>query len=241
MKVAAIIQARMNSSRLPGKVLKQVMNKSLIEYQLERVSRSREINEIIIATTTNQIDESIVDICRKLDLPYYRGSEEDVLSRYYGAAVAFKADVIVRLTADCPVIDPHILDEIIRYYMQYRHHYDYVSNFIDRTYPRGMDTEVFSIDALHIAHHEAFLDYDREHVTPFLYRNAGRFTLGNFRNNENESRHRWTVDTIEDFQLVSNIIQTLYPVNPHFTLEDMLSLMREHEEWYEINAFVSQK
>jgi spore coat polysaccharide biosynthesis protein SpsF len=241
LKVIAIIQARMNSTRLPGKILKKVLNKPLLEHQIDRIRRSRHIQEIVIATTTNDVDECILDVCRELGLAYYRGSEHDVLSRYEGAAAAFGAEVIVRLTSDCPVIDPDTIDRVVAYYLQHHTQVDYVSNFLNRTYPRGMDTEVFSASALHTAHLEATQPHEREHVTPFLYANPNRFRLSSIQHPCNESHHRWTVDTPEDLDLITQIIEALYPTNPNFSLDDILTLMRQRPELQEINAFISQK
>jgi spore coat polysaccharide biosynthesis protein SpsF len=241
LKVAAIIQARMNSTRLPGKILYKVLDTTLLAFQIERVRCATLIDEIIIATTTNPVDEPIVDLCRKLGVAYYRGSELDVLTRYYETATVFKADVIVRLTSDCPVIDPFTVDRVISHYLFQSANVDYVSNILKRSYPRGMDTEVFSIKALRIAQHQATQMHDREHVTPYIFTNPERFRLGSIEYLSNESHHRWTVDTIEDFQLISMIIETLYPSKPNFTLEDMLVLLKEHPEWSKINAFIQQK
>jgi spore coat polysaccharide biosynthesis protein SpsF len=241
LKVAAIIQARMNSTRLPGKILYKVLDTTLLAFQIERVRCATLIDEIIIATTTNPVDEPIVDLCRKLGVAYYRGSELDVLTRYYETATVFKADVIVRLTSDCPVIDPFTVDRVISHYLFQSANLDYVSNILKRSYPRGMDTEVFSIKALRIAQHQATQMHDREHVTPYIFTNPERFRLGSIEYLSNESHHRWTVDTIEDFQLISMIIETLYPSKPNFTLEDMLVLLKEHPEWSKINAFIQQK
>jgi spore coat polysaccharide biosynthesis protein SpsF len=241
LKVAAIIQARMNSTRLPGKILYKVLDITLLAFQIERLRSASLIDEIIIATTTNAVDEPIVDLCRKLGVAYYRGSELDVLTRYYETAAAFKADVIVRLTSDCPVIDPFTVDRVISHFLFQSANVDYVSNILKRSYPRGMDTEVFSIKALRIAQHQATHMHDREHVTPYIFTNPERFRLGSIEYLSNESHHRWTVDTIEDFQLISKIIETLYPSKPNFTLEDMLVLLKEHPEWSKINAFIQQK
>ncbi|QGQ94358.1 acylneuraminate cytidylyltransferase [Paenibacillus psychroresistens] len=241
MKVVAIIQARMNSTRLPGKILYKVLNQTLLEYQIERIRRVPLIDEIIVATTTNPGDQPIVDLCRKLGISTYRGSELDVLSRYYEAATLLNADVIVRLTSDCPVIDPFTIDRVISHYLFHASNLDYVSNFLKRSYPRGMDTEVFSIEALRIAQHEATLIHDREHVTPYIYTNSDRFRLEPIQYMTNESHHRWTVDTQEDFQLISKIIESLYPTKLNFTLEDMLALLQEYPQWSQINAYVQQK
>lgn len=239
MKTAIIIQARMTSTRLPGKVLKSVLNKSLLEYQIERLRQCQLVDEIIVATTTNFADDPIVNLCQKLDIKIFRGPEEDVLTRYYHAALEYTVDLIVRITSDCPLIDPAIIDNILDYYNN--NAFDYVSNTLQRTYPRGMDTEVLSFNVLEQAYHEARLPEEREHVTPFIYRNPRRFSLGNFMNPIDLSDHRWTVDTMEDLLLISNIIETAYPEKQAFTMEDILGLLELHPGWKEINSTVAQK
>ncbi|HIK32263.1 MAG TPA: glycosyltransferase family protein [Oscillatoriales cyanobacterium M4454_W2019_049] len=239
MKIVIIVQARMTSTRLPGKVLKQVLGKPLLEYQIERLHRVQLADEIVIATTTKATDDPIVELCDRLSIPYFRGSEEDVLARYHGAAKAHQADVIVRVTSDCPLIDPQAIDRVIQSYIDDR--YDYVSNCIERTYPRGMDTEVFSFKALNEAFLEATAKPDREHVTPFIHRQPDRYKLGSVLYNQNCSQHRWTVDTPEDFALIQKILESLYPQNPEFSLEDCLELFDRYPEWSKINAHIEQK
>ncbi|WP_044748398.1 cytidylyltransferase domain-containing protein [Bacillus alveayuensis] len=241
MKVAAIIQARTGSTRLPGKVLKKVLSKTLLEYQIERVKRAKTINEIIIATTTKENDDPIVQLCQQLSISYYRGSEEDVLSRYYEAATEFDADVIVRLTSDCPIIDSDVIDKVVGHYLENKDRYDYVSNILTRTYPRGLDTEVMSYEVLKRAYEEAKELTYREHVTAYIYHHPDQFRLCNVSNEKDESKHRWTVDTVEDFFLVKNILETLYPINSLFTLEDVIQVLQDKPEWIKINAHIEQK
>lgn len=241
MKVVAIIQARMGSTRLPGKILKEVNGKTLLEYQIERVQRSININEIIVATTTNETDDSIVRLCRKLGIACYRGSEQDVLGRYFEAATDYGANVIVRLTSDCPLIDPIIIDDVIHCYQSNQDLLDYCSNTIKRTFPRGLDVEVFSYEALENAHENAILDCDREHVTAYIYTNPAQFHLDGFEYKQDLSHYRWTVDTIEDLELIHKIIDALYPLNKEFLLQDVLNLLIENPGWNEINANVEQK
>jgi spore coat polysaccharide biosynthesis protein SpsF len=241
VKVAAIIQARVGSTRLPGKVLKKVLGKTLLEYQIERVKRAKAIDEIIIATTTKESDDQIVQLCQQLSIPYYRGSEEDVLSRYYEAATKFNVDVVVRLTSDCPIIDPNVIDKVVEHYLENKDRYDYVSNTLTRTYPRGLDTEVMSYEVLKRVHEEAKELVYREHVTAYIYHHPDQFRLCNVSNEKDESKHRWTVDTEEDFLLIKNILETLYPINPLFTLEDVIQILRDKPEWVEINAHIEQK
>lgn len=241
MKTVIIDQARMTSTRLPGKVMKEVLGKALLEYQIERLKRANEADELVIATTINDTDQPIVELCQRLGVAYYRGSEEDILSRYYEAATEFGADVVVRVTSDCPLIDPGVMDEVIGLYINNREKYDYVSNTLARTYPRGLDTEVFSMVALEKAYREAWEQPEREHVTLFMYRRPEEFSLANYGNAADFSQHRWTVDTPEDFELIKLILQELYPVNNRFTWLDILNLLNEHSEWAKINATVKQK
>ena len=241
MKIVAIIQARMGSTRLPGKILKTVMNKTLLEYQLERVQQSVLIDEIVVATTEKNSDNVIVELCEQLGVNVYRGAECDVLSRYYEAAIEFKADVIVRLTSDCPLIDPIIIDQVIQLHLDQKTGIDYTSNTLARSFPRGLDTEVFSFKALEKAHENASLDSDREHVTAYLYTNRNQFQLANLKSIKNLGNHRWTVDMEEDFELIKRIIEALYPDYPQFSMQDVVDLLDENPTWLKINAHIEQK
>ncbi|NLM36623.1 MAG: NTP transferase domain-containing protein [Firmicutes bacterium] len=242
MKTAIIVQARMGSTRLPGKIMKKVLGKTLLEYQLERLRRVKQADQVIIATTNHGEEQPIVDLCQRLGVPYFCGSEEDVLARYYGAATQYGADVVVRITSDCPLIDPAVVDKVIGFYLSHQEEYDYVSNtFAKRTYPRGMDTEVFSYRALKEAFEEATDQAEREHVTIFIKRHPERYKIKTLTYEQDYSHHRWTVDTPEDFALIEKILTALYPVNPQFTLEDCLALLAEHPEWAKINAHIKQK
>lgn len=239
MKVAAIIQARMGSTRLPGKVLKKVLGKTLLEYQIERVLRAHTIDEIIIATTTKKEDDQIVDLCKQLSINYYRGSEQDVLSRYYEAAKEFEVDIIVRLTSDCPLIDPEIIDKTVQVFLTEK--FDYVSNSIIRTYPRGMDTEVFSYQGVSEVNENAVKDYEREHVTPYWYEHPDDYRIKVVSNFTDLSQYRLTVDTKEDFKLISNIISSIYIKNRFFTLEDIMKVISDNPHWLLINSHINQK
>jgi spore coat polysaccharide biosynthesis protein SpsF len=242
MKVVIIIQARMTSTRLPGKVLKTILDKSILEHQVERLQRIENAADIVIATTTNLTDQPIVECCQSLSTPYYRGPEADVLARYYGAATEHAADAIVRITSDCPLIDPQVVSEVIRFYVNNFPKYDYVSNVLERTYPRGMDTEVFSYSALQEMFNEATLQQDRENVTTYIYKtHPEKYHTANVFNFEDQSHHRWTVDTPEDFELIKRIIETLYPIKPTFDLADTLKLLNQHPDWCELNAHIEQK
>ena len=241
MKVVIINQARMTSTRLPGKVLKQVLGKPLLEYQIERLKRVKLADQIVIATTTNYTDQPIVDLCDRLSIASYRGSEDDVLARYHGTAITYQADVVVRITSDCPIIDPQVIDQVIQSYLDANPKYDYVSNCSTRSYPRGMDTEIFTFQSLNEAFYQANAQSDREHVTPFIYRKSNRYNLGQINYVENHSTHRWTVDTLEDFELIKKIIENLYPLKPEFSLEDCLELLSQNPAWMAINQHIEQK
>lgn len=241
MRVVIISQARMTSTRLPGKVLREVLGKPLLEYQIERLRQVKQADEVVIATTTNDTDQPIIELCEQLGVAYYRGSEEDVLSRYYEAATHFGADVVVRVTSDCPLIDPGVIDQVIGLYINNRDKYDYVSNTLERTYPRGLDTEVFSMAVLEKAYQEAREKPEREHATLFIYQHPEQFRLANSSGTVDYSYHRWTVDTPEDFALIKLVLQELYPINNYFTWLDVLDLLNEHSEWVKINAAINQK
>jgi len=242
MKTIIVSQARMTSTRLPGKVLLKVLDKSLLEYHIERLQRVKLVDEVIIATTTNLTDDSIVNLCKKLDVKYFRGSEDNVLSRYFKTAELYRARTIVRVTSDCPLIDPQIIDDTIEYYLKNINEYDYVSNCtLDRTFPRGMDTEVFSFKALNEAQYRGKKQIETEHVTPYIHQNPDKFRLGSVINNKNLSKYRWTVDEQADFDLIKIIIEKLYPKNKYFTMKDILELFKEYPELNNINKEVRQK
>ena len=176
VRAIIIVQARMGSTRFPGKILKKVMGRPLLEYQIERLRRVKNINDVVIATTTNQIDKPVKELCEELHCSYFRGSESDVLLRYYETAVKFNAECVVRVNSDCPLIDPGVIDEIIEYYFNHNE-LDYVSNILEKSYPIGLHTEVFSMKALRQANDNANSAIEREHVTPYIYRNPDIFKL----------------------------------------------------------------
>ena len=237
-KIVILTQARLGSTRLPGKILKSVCGKTLLEHHVERLQRSRLAHEVMVATTLNPLDDQVVALCKKRGFPFFRGSENDVLDRYYQAAASTNANVVVRVTSDCPLIDPAVVDLVIERFLGQRGSADYVSNVLQRTYPRGMDTEVFTFTALEEASTKARLPAEREHVTPYMHKHA---RLSHVTNALDLSEDRWTVDTAEDFELVSRILSALYPAKPEFTMEDILTLLEQHPDWKLLNRHVSQK
>ena len=241
MRKLIIVQARMTSTRLPGKVMKIVCDKPLLEHLIDRLKRVKYADQIVIATTVNETDDQIVALCKKLDISCFRGSEEDVLGRYYEAAVEYGGDVIIRITSDCPLIDPHIVDQVIAYYVDNKDNVDYVSNCLNRTYPKGMGVEVFPSSILKEAYEEAKEAHDREHVTPFIKNRSSRYRLGDIEHSTDLSHYRLTVDTPEDMELIRRIFESLYYQNPLFSLKDMLDQMERTPEWETINTHVEIK
>lgn len=241
MKTEVYIQARMGSTRLPGKILKEVDGRPLLDYLIERVNQSKECDGIVVLTTTEPRDDVIEEYCQKRGVHCFRGSEQDVLDRYYKAALQRKPDAIVRITSDCPLIDPEVIDEVVGMFRKDYPKIDYASNSLERTYPRGLDVEVFSFSALERAFNAANKPEEREHVTVYIYRHPEQFVLKNLARIPPLADHRWTVDTLEDYDLIKLILENLYPSNPHFRLEDILELLRQHPEWSLINAHIEQK
>jgi spore coat polysaccharide biosynthesis protein SpsF len=241
MKIAAIIQARMGSTRLSGKVMKDIKGRTVLSHVIERVQQSNLIDEIIIATTVQDRDSVIEKEALKCGAKVYRGSEEDVLSRYYFAAKENNIDIIVRITSDCPVIDANVIDEIIKYYL--KENYDIVTNagsdLSQRTFPRGLDTEVFSFQVLEEAFNNGREKYHREHVTPCIYEKSTKIHY--FKNAVNYSNHRWTLDTEEDFELISEIYGRLYKGTHDFYLQDIIDIFNQEPKLFTINAHIEQK
>lgn len=241
MKIGAIIQARMGSTRLSGKVMKDLEGKTVLEHVINRVRQSKMIDEIIIATTIHERDVVIEEEALKCGVKFFRGSEDDVLSRYYYAAKENNLDVVIRITSDCPLIDSKVLDEVIQFYVD--NNYDIVSNagsdLSKRTYPRGLDTEVFSFKVLEKSFAEAKETYQREHVTPYIYENSS--SVYYYKNDIDYSKHRWTLDTEEDFKLISEVYRQLYHGKNEFYLSDIVELFDKVPELYEINAHIEQK
>lgn len=234
-----IIQARMGSTRFPGKVLKPVLERPLLHYVVERCRLAVLVDEVVVCTTEQIQDQAIADFCKKESVCCIRGDEEDVLSRYVKAAKEVKADVIVRITADCPLVDPAIIDKALKLYTNSS--FDYVSNCIVRTYPRGFDVEVFSNSSLIKAQEAASSFEEKEHVTLHFLRNPDKFFIGNFLAKEDCSAFRVTVDTQEDFILIEHVLSALYPHRPKFTYEEVVQLLIERPDLVKINAHIEQK
>lgn len=240
-KVVVIIQARMSSTRLPGKVLKRIKDKPMLWHVVNRVKSTNRVNKVVIATTTNKKDDRIEAFCFENRINFYRGSEKDVLDRYYHCAKLSKADIVVRITCDNPFIDPQIIDLVISAYLKNINNYSGASNVIERTYPRGLDTEVFSFDILEIAWKEAKRDYQREHVTNYLYENPERFKLLSVKNKKDLSNFRWTVDEQRDFEFAKIVYDKLYRDKKIFFMKEILDLIEKDPYLANINSDIEQK
>lgn len=237
-KVVAIIQARMGSSRLPGKVLMDICGKSMLERVAGRVAKSKLTDAVIVATGTDTADDPISELCSRNNISCYRGSLTDVLDRYYHAAKADNAAFVVRVTADCPLIDPEVCDKVIAGLIEHPDKYDYASNIIERTYPRGLDTEVFKFCVLEDAWKKAKTAYQREHVTIYMYEVRGRCALLNIKNSKDLSSYRWTVDEADDLDFVRRIYARL---RDDFGMGDVIELLEKEPELLKINSHVRQK
>lgn len=242
MRVVAIIQARMTSTRLPGKVLKLASGRTMLERMCERVKQAKTIDQVVVATTTAPVDDAIVRVCRKIKISVYRGSLQDVLDRYYQAALEYKADVVVRLTADCPLIDPVLIDDVVNALMV--NQADFACNRLPppftRTYPIGLDVEACTTSALADAWQHASQKNEREHVLPYLYAVPGRFKVVQLNHSPDLGHLRWTLDTPEDLILLRRIYRYFSGRND-FTWLDVLRLQQEKPALFTVNAQVIHK
>jgi len=238
MRVVAIVQARMGSTRLPGKVLKDLAGETMLGRVVERLRGAKSIDEVLVATTDRPSDDAIVADCRRSSVAIFRGDQDDVLDRYFRAAKSTDAEIVVRITSDCPLIDPEITDKTIRAFMDKLP--DYASNTIVRTYPRGLDTEVVSMAALKRAWQDARRPYEREHVTPYIVEHPEEFVLLPVVGDQDYSAHRWTVDMLEDLEFVRTIYNRLKGEG-EFSWRDVLDVLDREPELLELNRGVVQK
>jgi len=240
MKVAAIVQARMGSTRLPGKVLLDLFGETVLDRTINRVRRAQTLDEVVVATTTEAADDVIAHLCAQRRWHCFRGNHHDVLDRYCQAAIAHQADIVVRLTSDCPLIEPTVIDWVVQAFLDRQPALDYAANTLPpRTFPRGLDTEVMSFDVLQCAWREDSNLAWREHVTPYIYRTPGRFRLYAVSNPVDYSSMRWTVDTDEDLAFARRIYEHFGHDN--FSWHEVLSVLEQHSEWLRINQTVAQK
>lgn len=232
--ILAILQARVSSTRLPGKVLKNILRRPMLARQIERLKRSTAIDLLLVATSDEPSDAPLENLCSEQGISYFRGNLDDVLDRFYNAAKIYAPDHVVRLTGDCPLADPGLIDSVIAYHLDGE--FDYSSNALEPTFPDGLDVEIFRFSCLEAAWKEARLSSQREHVTPFIYQQPDRFRIGSYKQADNLSHLRWTVDEPADFDFVARVYEALYPVNPAFTTADVLGLLAGHKELLDMNA-----
>ena len=239
LKVNAIIQARMTSSRLPGKVLYPLIGKPVLQHIIERLRESKYIDNVIVATTINQTDEPIIELCKKIDCLWFRGSENNVLERVLETAHHFKTDLFVEITADCPCICPSIVDDCIEKIGSR----DYISNVIKRTYPRGLDVQVLPIQILERIFKEVDNDIDKQHVTSWVYLNPKSYLSYNryclISNKQDYSNIRLTLDTEEDYKLIKFVYEAFR--SNEFNYADLVELIQYMPEMFNINKHIEQK
>jgi len=238
--IVVIIQARMGATRLPDKVLKEVCGKTLLEHLFLRLAMCKTIDNVIVATTDSPNDDAVAELTTSLGRLVYRGSEQDVLDRYYQAAKKCGADTIVRITADCPLMDSRIVDMVVERFVRGKGKHHYVSNINPPTYPDGMDVEVFSFTALERAWREGKLPSEREHVTPYIRNHPEFFSTTNVAHPVDLSAFRLTVDEPRDLELITQILNSLYPTNPTFSMEDTMQLLHARPELLSINSDIKR-
>ncbi len=236
MDTIAIVQARMGSTRYPGKVLKKVCNYPIIQILFERLKKSKKINKIILATTTNKEDDLLEKLINKIGFDVFRGSEKDVLSRYYQVAKMYNAKNIVRITGDCPFVDSIIVDEVINLF--YKNNSDYCSNVNPPTFPDGLDVEIFNIDVLEKAYLNAINPKHREHVTTYMIQDKS-LQKSNLCSSIDHSEKRWTLDYKEDFEIINNVFNYFHP-NIHFKTDDILKLFKIKPKMFLKNSHLSR-
>lgn len=232
-KAQIIIQARRASTRLPDKVLKDILGKPVLELVIERVRKAGMAEDILVATTKRIEDKEIVVLANRLGVEAFTGSEDDVLDRYYEAAKKYSMKHIIRITADCPLIDPEVIDKVAEHY--FGTEADYCSNMLERSFPDGEDVEVFSFSVLEDAWKNSNLASEREHVTPYIVKNPEKFELENFKIDKDFSGKRWCMDQDRDFQFIKRVYEALYPKDPGFSMYDVLDFLAKHPEVEAIN------
>jgi spore coat polysaccharide biosynthesis protein SpsF (cytidylyltransferase family) len=236
MNVVAIIQGRMGSSRLPGKVMAEIAGKPMLFHVVNRVRRARKVTLVAVATSTHASDDAIADFCVKESIPFFRGSEQDVLDRFYRTAKHFQADIIVRLTADCPLHDPDVIDCTIDLLQQ--GDADFVSGGMKTTYPDGLDAAAFYMTVLEEAWLQANLTSEREHVTPYIHNHPEKFRVKTIRHSVDLSHLRWTVDEPRDLEFVKTVYAYMGEVP--FGMNDVLELIERHPELKRINTGINR-
>ena len=237
--VVVIVQARMSSSRLPGKVLLPLMGKSLLARMIERLKMSDYGAGLVIATSTGVADDAIAKEAEALGVSCYRGSLNNLLDRHYQAAKLCNADVVLKIPSDCPLIDPKAIDHVLDFFFANRNHYDYVSNLHPATWPDGNDVEIMAMHCLEQAWRKATRPLELEHTTPYIWENPNVFSIGNVpweTGLDYSMSHRFTIDYEEDYLFIKRVFEELYPAKADFSCGDILALLEQKPEIYELNA-----
>ncbi|NQY73968.1 MAG: glycosyltransferase family protein [Candidatus Margulisbacteria bacterium] len=237
-KIGIIVQARMSSTRLPGKVMLPLWNKPILGYLLDRISHCTLVNSIIVATSDSSKDSIIQSYCQSQNILCFRGNESDVLNRYVTCATQHQLDIIIRVTGDCPLMDPILINDFVTFFLA--HNYDYVSNTIFPTYPDGLDIEIFTYDSLCLAHKMAKLPSEREHVTPFIKNHSDCFKLYNIAQPKKLDTYRLTLDEPEDWALIQIIYEQLYPNNALFTWQQIVAFLENNPEYIALNQHINR-
>lgn len=238
--IVVIVQARMSSSRLPGKVLLPLLDKPLLARMIERLRLCQTPFTTVVATSTDASDDVIADFCQSDGIPVYRGSLTDCLDRHYQIAEQWQADVAVKIPSDCPLIDPRIVDQVLGYFLSQPGRFDFVSNLHPATWPDGNDVEIMTRECLHRAWDRATTPLEREHTTPYIWDTApDQFRIGNVAwpaGLDYSMSHRFTIDYPDDYTFIRTVYEALYPAKPDFSCEDILALLHQRPDIYQLNA-----
>jgi spore coat polysaccharide biosynthesis protein SpsF len=236
--ITIVVQARMSSSRLPGKVMLPILGETLLFRMIERLKQVKYPVNIIIATSTDEKDDEIEKFCQRKKIDFYRGELEDLLDRHYQVGLLTGADAVIKIPSDCPLIDPKIIDKVIDFYVENQEKYDFISNLHPATYPDGNDVELMTFEALEKSWKEAERPLEREHTTPYFWENPDKFRLANLtweKDLDYSMSHRFTIDYHEDYQFIKSVFEELHPQKPNFSMEDIISLIDSKPDIYEIN------
>lgn len=236
--ILILVQARISSSRFPGKVLKEIQGKPILIHQLDRIAQIKTKTKLVVITSDQSSDDILVQVVKDYGYEVFRGSMDDLLDRHYQAALVYGAKIIVKIPSDCPLIDPKIIDQVLGYYLTSGSKFDFVSNLHPASYPDGNDVEVMSFSALKNAWKQAKKPLEREHTTPYFWENPDKFSIGNFGWESHlklDMSHRFTLDYAEDFEFIKHVYDRLFPGNKNFSLQDILDLLEQEPQLMELN------
>jgi len=238
-KIVIVVQARMASTRLPGKVLLPILEQSLLARMIERLRKVKYPVTLVIATSENEEDDLIVQEAESLDVEWFRGSQDNVLARHYHAAKLLDADYVLKIPSDCPLIDPAVVDHALDYFFRTSNKFDYVSNLHPATWPDGNDVEIMTMQCLTMAYKKATRKLELEHTTPYIWENPDQFSIGNIvweTGKDYSMSHRFTIDYLEDYHFIKTVFEKLYPQNPDFTCTDIVNLLDANPDIMAINT-----